>query len=121
LQSEESAAKKTDAALHARLAASQHQDASDVKTKDAQLANQKENAEHLNDMLKEKDDLAKNSASALVVVLLVAAVAFRVTYKKHKALIAALGDLDSSKAQHSQFQQPLLQVEEVPVKLERGS
>jgi hypothetical protein len=65
LQSEESAAQKTDAALRARLAASQQQDATDVKAKDAQLANMEENVEHLQDMIKEHDDEAHKEDAQL--------------------------------------------------------
>jgi hypothetical protein len=65
MQSEESAAQKTDAALRARLAASQQQDATDVKAKDAQLASWKKNADNLQDMLKEHDDEAKKEDTKL--------------------------------------------------------
>jgi hypothetical protein len=47
------------------LAASQQQDAADVKAKDAQLASREKNVDHLQDMLKEHDDEAKKEDTKL--------------------------------------------------------
>jgi len=119
LQSEESATRKNDAAPHSRLAAAQQQDASDVKAKDAQLESQEQVIKHLQDTLKNDETnmdadpkesqvsrqmIFFGSAGVLVAILLVAAVAFHIAHKKQGTL------------EHSQLQQVLLHLEEVPGK-----
>jgi len=104
LDSEQSAPQMAEKGLHGQLM--------DEKAKDAALLR------HAKAQLKEgkasSQSIVFSSAGALVAIILVAAVAFRVAHQKHKSLGAALRDLDSSKDEHSQLRQLLLQYEEVP-------
>ena len=75
---------------------------------------QQENAKFFGQLrrVEDKFEVAKSiisgSAVALYMVLIVAAVAVGVAYRKHKALGEALKDLASSQALHGQLDDPLL-------------
>jgi len=61
--------------------------------------------------LEEGQAIMFGSAGAVVAFLIVAAFASGVAYRKHKALGKAVKDLASSKAQHGQLEEPLMQSE----------
>jgi len=121
LHSEESATQKNDAALRARLAATQQQDASDIKAKDAQLKSQEQRIKHLQDMVKEDDEPKKDAnpkeseASRQLIVFGSAGALFR-----HSSCCSRCFPHCPQKAwgsRSSQLQEVLLHFEEVPGKV----